>query len=178
MRSSRPARQTPVPRAPLALRLAVGLVLAFLHLPFAVILLYCFTTEDASFRFPPPGLTLRWFEVAWNRPDVWAALLLSLKVATAATALALLLGTLAAAAVERARFVGREALSLLLLLPIALPGIVTGRCLGLVSWLKIQIGSVSCWPVVKVVTMISSKDRAKESIPPAKRAVARCGSST
>jgi putative spermidine/putrescine transport system permease protein len=116
-------------RAPLALRFAAGAVVAFLHVPFAIILLYCFTTEDASFRFPPPGLTLRWFAVAFEREDVWAALGLSLRVAVAATGLALVLGTLAALAVHGARFRGREAFSLLLILPIALPGIVSGIAL-------------------------------------------------
>jgi putative spermidine/putrescine transport system permease protein len=106
-----------------------GAVVFFLHAPFAVILLYCFTTEDASFRFPPPGLTLDWFRVAWERDDVWAALGLSLRVAAVATLVALVLGTLAAAAVHRTRFFGRETVSLLLLLPIALPGIVTGIAL-------------------------------------------------
>ena len=115
--------------APLGLRIAVIGVLLFLHLPFAVIMLYALTTEDASFRFPPPGLTLDWFQVAWNRPDIWAALGLSLRVAGAATAVALALGTLAALAVHRSRFFGREAVSFLLLLPIALPGIVTGIAL-------------------------------------------------
>jgi putative spermidine/putrescine transport system permease protein len=118
----------------------------FLHLPFAIILLYCFTTEDASFRFPPPGLTLRWFAVAWNRPDVWAALSLSLRVAAAASALALVLGTLAALAVHRARFPGREAFSLLLLLPIALPGIVTG--ISLRSALSLLEVPFSTWTIV------------------------------
>ena len=116
-------------RAPLLLKLTAGAVVAFLHAPFAIIILYCFTTEDASFRFPPPGLTLQWFGVAFHRPDVWAALGLSLRVATAATALALVLGSLAAFAVHRSRFRGREAFSLLLLLPLALPGIVTGIAL-------------------------------------------------
>jgi len=115
--------------APLGLRLAVAGVLLFLHLPFAIILLYALTTEDASFRFPPPGLTLGWFQVAWNRPDIWAALGLSIRIAAAATALALLIGTLAALAVHRTRFFGREAISFLFLLPIALPGIVTGIAL-------------------------------------------------
>jgi putative spermidine/putrescine transport system permease protein len=119
----------PSERAPFALRVLAGAVVFFLHAPFAVILLYCFTTEDASFRFPPPGLTLRWFAVAWQREDVWAALHLSLRVAGAATALALVLGTLAALAVHGSRFFGREAFSLLLILPIALPGIVTGLSL-------------------------------------------------
>ncbi len=116
-------------RAPLVLRATVLGVMAFLHAPFAVIVLYSLTTEDASFRFPPPGLTLDWFAVAWARPDVAKALGLSLRVAAVSTATALVLGTLAAAAVHRARFFGREAVSFVLLLPIALPGIVTGIAL-------------------------------------------------
>ena len=116
-------------RPPLLLKLAVAGVLLFLHAPFALIVLYCFTTEDASFVFPPPGLTLAWFRVAWERPDIWRALFLSLRVAGAATGLALVLGTLAALAVHRMRAFGRETVSLLLVLPIALPGIVTGIAL-------------------------------------------------
>jgi len=133
-------------RAPLALRLAVAGVIFFLHAPFAVILLYCFTTEDASFSFPPPGLTLEWFGVAWSRKDVWDALFLSLQVAGAATGLALVLGTLAAAAVHRSRFFGREAVSLLLILPIALPGIVTG--IALRSALSLLEVPFSFWTIV------------------------------
>ncbi|HSE95920.1 MAG TPA: ABC transporter permease, partial [Methylomirabilota bacterium] len=76
--------------------------------------------------FPPPGLTTNWFAVAWSRPDIREALVLSLQVAAASTLIALGLGTLAAAAVWRSRFFGREAVSLLLVLPIALPGIITG----------------------------------------------------
>jgi putative spermidine/putrescine transport system permease protein len=113
----------------LPLAIAAGAVLAFLHLPFAVVTLYAFTTEDRSFTFPPPGLTLRWFGAAWERDDLWQAIALSAKVATMATAIAIVLGTLAAAAVWRSRFFGRETISFLLLLPIALPGIVTGIAL-------------------------------------------------
>lgn len=108
---------------------AAGAVLAFLHAPLAIILLYTFTTDSASYTFPPPGLTLRWFGIAWQRPDLWQALSLSVRVAAGATALALVLGTLAAAAVARSRFFGRDAVSFLLVLPIALPGIVTGIAL-------------------------------------------------
>jgi putative spermidine/putrescine transport system permease protein len=136
----------PSERAGPLLKAAAAAVVLFLHLPFAIILLYCFTTEDASFRFPPPGLTLRWFAVAWNRADVWAALGLSLRVAAAASALALVLGTLAALAVHRARFPGREAFSLLLLLPIALPGIVTG--ISLRSALSLLEVPFSTWTIV------------------------------
>jgi putative spermidine/putrescine transport system permease protein len=132
--------------APLALKLAAAGTLLFLHAPFLVIILYCFTTEDASFVFPPPGLTLDWFRVAWGREDVWRALGLSLRVAGAATALALVLGTLAAAAVHRSRFFGREAVSLLVVLPIALPGIVTG--IALRSAFSLLELSFSFWTIV------------------------------
>jgi len=111
------------------LGLASGAVLLFLHGPIGIILLYAFTTDDASYTFPPPGLTARWFGVAWQRADLWQALALSVRVAGVATHVALVLGTLAAAAVWRSRFFGRNAVSFLLVLPIALPGIVTGIAL-------------------------------------------------
>jgi putative spermidine/putrescine transport system permease protein len=113
-------------RSPHGLKLAAAAGLLFLHVPLAFIILYAFTTEERSYAFPPPGYTARWFAVAFERSDVWDALGLSLRVATLSTALALILGTLAAAALARSRFFGREAISLLLILPIALPGIVTG----------------------------------------------------
>lgn len=119
----------PSRRAGTGLRLAALGGLLFLHLPLAFIFLYAFTTEDKSFRFPPPGLTLKWFAVAWERPDIWEAFGLSLRVAAVATGLALVLGTLAAAGLWRSRFFGREAITLLIVLPIALPGIVTGIAL-------------------------------------------------
>lgn len=112
--------------AGLSLKIAAGLGLAFLHLPILLIFVYAFTTEEKSFQWPPPGFTTQWLGVAWNRPDIWEALTLSVKVASIATAMALVLGTLAAGAVTRSKFFGREMISLLVILPIALPGIVTG----------------------------------------------------
>ncbi|MCM2475767.1 ABC transporter permease [Rhizobium sp. CG5] len=111
------------------LKIAAGAGLLFLHLPILLIFVYAFTTEEKSFQWPPPGFTTQWFAVAWNRPDVWEALALSVKVASIATVIALVLGTLAAAAVARTAFFGREAISLLVILPIALPGIITGIAL-------------------------------------------------
>ena len=115
--------------APLGLKIAAGAGLAFLHLPILLIFLYAFTTEEKSYQFPPPGYTLQWLAVTWNRPDVWEAMGLSVRVAAISTAIALVLGTLCAAAVSRTRFFGREAISLLVILPIALPGIITGIAL-------------------------------------------------
>ena len=115
--------------APWLLRISALLVLLFLHLPILLIFLYAFSSEDRSFQFPPPGLTLKWFAVAWNREDIWGPLYLSIRVATVSTILAMILGTFTAAALSRARFFGRESLSLLIILPIALPGIITGMSL-------------------------------------------------
>ncbi|MEI8698650.1 ABC transporter permease [Mesorhizobium sp. ISC15] len=115
--------------APLGLKVAAACGLLFLHLPIFLIFVYAFTTEEKSFVWPPPGLTTQWFAVTWNRPDVWQALSLSVRVAAISTAVALVLGTLCAAAVSRTRFFGRETISLLVILPIALPGIITGIAL-------------------------------------------------
>jgi len=116
-------------RASAGLRIAAWAGLLFLHLPLALIVLYAFSAEDKSYVFPPPALTTQWFGVALQREDVWAALRLSAEVALLATAVSLLLGTLAASALARARFFGRETVNLLLILPIALPGVLTGMAL-------------------------------------------------
>ncbi len=117
------------PRASWGLKLAAAGGVLFLHLPLALIVLYAFSSEDKSYVFPPPGLTTEWFAVALGREDVWAAVTLSVQVALWSTGIALLLGTLAAGALARFSFFGRDAVSLLLILPIALPGVVTGIAL-------------------------------------------------
>jgi putative spermidine/putrescine transport system permease protein len=111
------------------LRAATWAAVLFLHIPLALIILYAFSAEDKSYVFPPPALTTQWFAVAWAREDVWAAIGLSMRVALTATLVAMVLGTLAAAGLARTRFFGRDAISLLLILPIALPGVVTGIAL-------------------------------------------------
>lgn len=133
-------------RAPTGLKIAALAGLLFMHLPIALIFVYAFTTEDKSYQWPPPGLTLKWFAVAWNRPDVWEALGLSLRVAAISTAVALVLGTLCAAAVSRTRFFGRETISLLVILPIALPGVITG--IALRSAFNIGEIPFSYWTIV------------------------------
>ncbi len=104
---------------------AIGALL-FLHIPLWLIFLYSFTTETSAYSFPPPGLTLKWIPQALQNPDMQSALFLTLRVAALATFAALILGTLAAAAVYRYDFFGKDAISFLLVLPLALPGIVTG----------------------------------------------------
>ncbi len=133
-------------RASLGLKIAAIGGLLFLHVPLALILLYAFTTEDKSYQFPPPGLTLQWFAVAWERQDIWDAIGLSARVALTSTAIALVLGTLAGAAIHRSRFFGRETVSLLIILPIALPGIITG--ISLRSAFNLAEIPFSFWTIV------------------------------
>ncbi len=116
-------------RATLLLRLAVGVGLAFIYVPLIVIVIYAFNSSSIL-EWPPPGLTLDWFPKAVESQGARDALLTSLKAGLAATAIALLLGTLASLAVARHRFFGRETISFLVVLPIALPGIVTGVALS------------------------------------------------
>lgn len=133
-------------RAPLGLKIAAVAGLAFMHLPLVLIFVYAFTTEDKSYQWPPPGFTLKWFAVTWHRADVWEALSLSVRVASISTAIALVLGTLCAAAVSRTKFFGREAVSLMVILPIALPGIVTG--ISLRSAFNLADIPFSFWTIV------------------------------
>jgi putative spermidine/putrescine transport system permease protein len=106
-------------KAPPGLTLAAIGGLLFLHVPLLIILLYSFTTDEATYTFPLPGLTTKWFGEALHRADLWAA---------------------------RGHFFGKESISFLLILPIALPGIVTGIAL------RSAIGSLnipfSYWTIV------------------------------
>jgi putative spermidine/putrescine transport system permease protein len=111
------------------LRVGTGITLAFIYIPLIVIAIYAFN-ESRSQAWPIDGLTLEWFDKAFDNPGVREALWTSLKAATGATLIALLLGTLAALAISRYRFFGRDTVSFLVVLPIALPGIVTGMALN------------------------------------------------
>jgi putative spermidine/putrescine transport system permease protein len=123
---------------------AVGVVL-FLWLPLGIILVYAFNTSNIQ-SWPIPGVTLRWFRVAWNDPEARDALLLSLKAALASTAIALVLGTMAAVAISRFQFFGREIFSFLIVLPIALPGVITGIALS--SFYTFWGVQFSLWTIV------------------------------
>jgi len=109
--------------------LATVAVMVFLYLPIFTIVLYAFNA-DRSQTWPIRELTTHWFGDAVANASIRDALGLSLQTALGATAIALVLGTLAAFAVQRYRFFGRETVSFVLLLPIALPGIVTGMALN------------------------------------------------
>jgi putative spermidine/putrescine transport system permease protein len=105
------------------------LVVLFLWIPLLIIGLYAFNQSNIQ-DWPISGLSLKWFGEAWDNPDVRDALKLSIKAALGATAVALVLGTALAFALQRFRFFGRDAISFLFVLPIALPGIVTGMSLN------------------------------------------------
>jgi len=105
------------------------LTLVIVYAPLALVVLNSFNTSR-SFAWPPPDLTFRWWEAAAASQGARDALLVSLEVAALATFVSLVLGTMAALALQRHRFFGRNAVSLLIILPIALPGIVTGIALN------------------------------------------------
>jgi putative spermidine/putrescine transport system permease protein len=116
-------------RARWLLGAVMGLGLAFVYVPLLVVLLNSFN-RSPTFAWPPSGLTGEWWSRAFRNDGVRDALTTSLVLASMATLVALLLGTLAAMAVSRYSFFGRNVVSLLLVLPIALPGIVTGIALN------------------------------------------------
>ncbi len=153
------------PTARWMLRAAALGVLAFIYVPLALVLLNSFSTS-ATFAWPPPGLGLRWWQVAASNEGVRAAVLTSVQVALLATAVAVVLGTLAALALARHDFFGREAVSLLVVLPIALPGIVTGIALntlftgflGGLTFLTLVVGHAT-FCIVLVVNNASARLR-------------------
>jgi len=128
-----------------ALRVWVALVLLFLFVPILLIVVYAFDPATIE-SWPIQGFTMHWFSVAWHDPAVRDAFLLSVKVGALATGIALVLGSAVAYALHQFRFFGRDAISFLLVLPIALPGIVTGLALSsFFTFTKIQL---SIWTIV------------------------------
>jgi putative spermidine/putrescine transport system permease protein len=153
------------PTARWLLRAAAVGVLTFIYVPLAVVLLNSFSAS-ATFARPPPGLTLRWWQVAASNEGVRTAVLTSVQVALLATVVAVVLGTLASMALVRYEFFGRDAVSLLVVLPIALLGIVTGIALntlftgflGGLTFLTLVIGHAT-FCIVVVVNNASARLR-------------------
>ncbi|HEX3267439.1 MAG TPA: ABC transporter permease, partial [Gaiellaceae bacterium] len=121
------------------------LVMAFLWIPILIIMVYAFNGSVLQ-TWPIESWTFHWFRVAWDDPEVRNSLWLSLKVGLVATAIALVLGSAASFAIHRFSFFGRESISFLLLLPIALPGIITGMALN--SFYVFAGVSFSIWTIV------------------------------
>jgi putative spermidine/putrescine transport system permease protein len=153
------------------LRIWVVLVLLFLFVPMALIFLYAFNSSKIE-AWPIPGLTLKWVGQAVNDREVISALGLSVEVALVTTALALILGSCAAFAIHRMTFFGRDAINFLLVLPLALPGIITGIALHaffgyagiLVSIWTIVVGHTTFCIVVVYNNVIARLRRTQGSL--------------
>jgi putative spermidine/putrescine transport system permease protein len=117
------------PRFTLGLRIFVIVVLLFLYLPLLLVVVNS-VNPSRTFAFPPTGVTFKWWAAAWHSDGLLGAIWTSVKAGIGATLIALLLGTATAFAVQRYKFFGRSAISFLVVLPIALPGIVTGIALN------------------------------------------------
>jgi putative spermidine/putrescine transport system permease protein len=113
----------------LSLSVWTVLIVLFLWIPLVLICVYAFNSSNIQ-SWPIAGLSTKWFHLAWHNEEARSALVLSLKAAGIATSIALVLGTAAATVVSRFRFFGRDAITFLLVLPIALPGVVTGIALN------------------------------------------------
>jgi putative spermidine/putrescine transport system permease protein len=155
----------------IALRIATGLLLAFIYLPIGVILLYSFNAARVA-TWPIRGLTLDWYVRAIGDAGIRSSLGASLQAAIGATIVSLVLGSLIAIAVQRYRFFGRETISFVVILPLALPGIVTGialntafRAIGLeLGLLTIIIGHATFCIVVIYNNVIARLRRTSRSI--------------
>ncbi len=115
--------------ARIVLGLIAALILLFIYVPIALIFVYSFNSGTTP-AWPPVGFTLDWWALAIDNTGLQQAFLTSIAIALGATAVALALGTLASVAVSRYSFFGRETISFIVILPIALPGIVTGMALS------------------------------------------------
>ncbi len=129
----------------IALGLWVGFVLLFLFIPIALIFVYAFNASNIQ-SWPIPGFTLQWFSSAWENREIRTAMMLSLKAGLVATLIAVVLGTASALAVHRYAFRGRDGVSFMLVLPIALPGIITGMALS--SFFVFWETGLSYWTIV------------------------------
>jgi putative spermidine/putrescine transport system permease protein len=112
-----------------ALAVWAGLIMLFLFVPIAIIVVYAFNPSNVQ-SWPLHGLSTKWFSQTWHNEAMRQAFWLSIKAALISTAIAMALGSMAAFAVHRFRFFGRDAVSFVLILPLALPGIITGMALN------------------------------------------------
>ena len=121
------------------------LVYGFLYLPIGVLILYSFNGQGVG-GFPPKDLTFDWYRKLFQDDALWEAVFNSFWVALASVGIALSLGTLAALTLHRAEFPGKSLFRQLVLLPLILPGIITGLALLLVF---VYAGvSLSLWTII------------------------------
>ena len=129
--------------AKVLIRFGAAIALLFLYVPLFIVIVYAFN-DSVGQKWPIEDYTTRWFSVAWRNPEVLDALSTSLRVASVATMAALLIGSAAAFAVHRFSFFGRNTVSFVLVLPIALPGIVTAIALNsAINTFQIPFGTLT-----------------------------------
>jgi putative spermidine/putrescine transport system permease protein len=131
--------------ARIGLGIWTALVVLFLHLPIVIIVLYAFNASNVQ-GWPITDWTTKWFGPAIHNGEMQDTLILSLKAGALATAVALVLGSAAAFALHRSRFLGREVVSFVFVLPIALPGIITGMALN--SYFSFWKANFGLWTIV------------------------------
>ncbi len=107
----------------------MGVGLAFIYVPLSVVVINSFNSSR-TFSWPPSSFTTEWWSKAISNTGVRKALSWSLAAGFSATLIALVLGTSLAFAVSRYNFFGKDIISLLVVLPISLPGVVTGIALS------------------------------------------------
>jgi spermidine/putrescine transport system permease protein len=122
MSTSAPARRSPL------LTIYAVLVFAFIYMPVVILILYSFNRDGVG-GFPPKHFTLNWYRLLFADAPIWDAVANSLKVAAGSVVLSLTLGLLAALALDRSSFPGKALFRRLVLLPLILPGIITGLSL-------------------------------------------------
>jgi putative spermidine/putrescine transport system permease protein len=155
----------------IGLRLATAAGLAFIYIPLVIIVMFAFS-DDRALAWPIRQVSLRWWSEALGDPQAIEALVTSIQAGLGATAIALVLGSLVAFAVQRYRFFGRETISFVVILPIALPGIVTGmalnssfRVLGVdLSMFSIIVGHATFCVVIVYNNVIARLRRSSRSI--------------
>jgi putative spermidine/putrescine transport system permease protein len=133
-------------RARMILRILAIVGFAFLYIPLGLVVLNAFN-DSRTFAFPPTGFTTKWWDLAFDDEGARDGLIASVKAGLGATAIALVLGTMAAFAVQRYKFFGRSSISFLVVLPIALPGIVTGIALQNVFHNVLTV-DLSIWTII------------------------------
>jgi putative spermidine/putrescine transport system permease protein len=135
-------------RAKLGLGIVAGLVYGFLYLPLIIVVIYAFNSAEIM-SWPPSHFSLHWFQLLWNDSEPRDAFYNSIRVALAATVIAVLLGTPAAFALQRFRFFGKSTLNFAIALPILLPGIITG--VAMLSWFN----QLSLWGFPTALSLVT-----------------------
>ncbi len=140
-------------------------IYGFLYLPIVVLIAYSFS-EGRLMSFPIQGFTLDWYAVLWRDTDMWHSITNSAVVAIMVVPLSLFLGVLAAFALDRFEFIGKVVFERIIMLPLIIPGVITGLSILLVlkkadvplSLFTVVLGHAVAWMPI-VVTQVYARLR-------------------